>query len=378
MTAVAPDISLLNSLRVAIVLVNWNGWEDTVACLDSVFGLQHPNFTVFVVDNASSDGSVEKIGAWCRKPYAVSRENLRPGVQSATAAQPGQARRWIDVDFKTSPGPADIPEGTEIVLIRSGGNLGFAGGNNVGLKCAGLQRYDYFWLLNTDTLVDRQALTELLRRGVSDPSLGLIGSTLALYWEPHITQATGGGAFDFSKMQPSHLGEGLDVARLADTDPSSVEAKMAYVVGASMLASRGFVENVGLMMEDYFLYFEELDWAVRAVGHYRLGYAPRSVVYHKVGGSSARKASYRSAAILYRNRLKFVARYFPSRYRRVVLRLMFDEFPRHVLKLRWVDARALFAAFRSIGKAYREGVAGRPASYVEVSSLQPNALKGSS
>jgi GT2 family glycosyltransferase len=87
---------------------------------------------------------------------------------------------------------------------------------------------------------------------------------------------------------------------------------MAYVVGASMLVSTAFVRDIGYMQDDYFLYFEEPDWACRGRQRFRLGYAPDSFVYHKVGASSAQVASLKSLNLLYRNRVRFMNRFLPE------------------------------------------------------------------
>lgn len=92
---------------------------------------------------------------------------------------------------------------------------------------------------------------------------------------------------------------------------------MNYVEGASMLVSRQFLTEVGLLCEDYFLYFEEADWAIRAKGRFNLGYAARSIVYHKVGSSigtssNPAKMSYTSDYFNIRNRLLFTRRFYPA------------------------------------------------------------------
>jgi GT2 family glycosyltransferase len=93
---------------------------------------------------------------------------------------------------------------------------------------------------------------------------------------------------------------------------TEIEQNMSYVIGAAMLVRREFIEQIGLMNEDYFLYFEEIDWATRGASQYKLGYAPKSVVYHKEGasiGTSASGGSALSVYYLYRNRLLFTWRF---------------------------------------------------------------------
>lgn len=268
MKQTSPDPAL-----VYIVLVNWNGWCDTHACLGSLSGLDYPNTRVVVVDNASKDGSEAKL------------RTLHPTV----------------------------------TLLQSGANLGFAGGNNVGLRYALARGADYVWLLNNDTLVEPDALSRLMvrmREGAQQqPPVGLCGSTLIYEQQRDTVQALGGARYNRWLGSVEHLGQ--HQPRAHPIDAAAVERRLDYLIGASILASRAFLERVGLLQEDYFLYFEELDWAARSRGHFSLAYAPGSVVYHKegssIGGSDRAKGEKSYTADLYalKNRVRFTRRFYP-------------------------------------------------------------------
>jgi GT2 family glycosyltransferase len=330
--------------RVAIVLVNWNGWRDSTECLSAIVGSGAlSGADVWLVDNQSSDESVERIEAWCRAPHADSAWRSQDGVRHADSAAGAIAcRTWV-----ADGEPAPLLPGVQINLVRSGANLGFAGGNNVGITAAGLDRYSHFWLLNTDTVMAHDALAHLLARGQADESTGMVGSTLLFYGRPDTVQALGGGWFDRCAMRMSHVGEFTPAVAVPADDAARrrVEAEMAYVVGASMLVSADFVRDVGPMCEDYFLYFEELDWAFRAGTRYGLGYAPRSRVYHKVGASSTQTQGEFSLNLLYRNQLRFAGRFLPERVS-AVKRSLAVELVRHLLRRRWTPARLVARALK--------------------------------
>jgi GT2 family glycosyltransferase len=171
------------------------------------------------------------------------------------------------------------------------------------------------WLLNNDTVVAGDAMAALVARSRADPRVGICGSTVLYYHAPATVQALGGAALDRWFGVTRHLGDG---ERFAPSASREVESSMDYVLGASMLVTRTFVETIGPMSEDYFLYYEELDWAMRARGRFTLAYAPDSLVWHKEGatiGSSA-APDRRSAVSDYygaRSRLVFMRRYFPWR-----------------------------------------------------------------
>jgi GT2 family glycosyltransferase len=248
-----------------------------------------------------------------------------------------------------------------VTLVPTGANLGFAGGNNAGIAAAGLQRYSHFWLLNTDTVVHHQALQALLARAQAAPQPGIVGSTLLYYDRPDCVQATGGGRLSLPGLGMSHIGEGSATADLPRSAAglAAVEAEMAYVVGASMLVTARFIREVGPMCEDYFLYFEELDWALRSRGRFALGYASDSRVFHKVGGSSTQSVGDLAFTLLVRNQLRFAARFLPERVPAVQRRLAL-EFVRHLARQRWAAARvvgrALLDSRRLVASA---AVAGR-------------------
>jgi GT2 family glycosyltransferase len=332
------DILNFPAVRVAIVLVNWNGWRECIECIDSVLGQAHPNFHLIVVDNDSTDRSVEHIAAWCASPKADATWRRQPGVARYTddaARNPVAARVLENAD----QGLALPKDDSRLWLIPSGGNLGFAGGCNVAIKAAGLENFAYFWFLNPDTVVTRQALPELLGRAHKDPRIGIVGSTLRYYDAPDTVQALGGASLDRSNASSRHIGEGEPVS-IVPSDGTAVERDLAYVMGASMLVSATFIRRVGLMQEDYFLYYEEADWAARGRGQFDLGYAPRSQVFHKSGTHSSKLLPLYTAAFYYRNRLRFVRRFLPDRLA-AAKRKLFAEMLYHFARGRWGLARII-------------------------------------
>jgi GT2 family glycosyltransferase len=324
--------------RVAIVLVNWNGWRECIECIDSLLAQAHRNFHLFIVDNESHDHSIEQIDAWCVCPQADPRWRRHPGVHRHTD---GESPTSIRTRVVSRPDHALPPAGEDcsVTLIHSGGNLGFAGGCNVGIRAAGFDNFDFFWLLNPDTVVERRALVELVQRAAAEPRMGIVGSTLRFYDAPDTVHALGGARLNRLNASSSHIGEGLS---LRETPPqrTAVERELAYVCGASMLVSTAFVREIGFMQEDYFLYYEEADWAMRAADRFRLGFAPHSHVFHKSGANSSKIMPLFTAGFYYRNRLRFVSRFLPDRMA-AAKRKLFAEMLRHLARGRWGLARVV-------------------------------------
>lgn len=297
---------------VYILLLNWNGWQDTIECLESVFRLDYPDFRVIVCDNDSADGSMEKITGWAagRVPVNLSPEEPLYGLSSPPVAKPVSVAEY---GRGAAEAGGDSTENARLILIRTGANLGFAGGNNVGLRYA-LARNDfsYVWLLNNDTVVKPDSLTWLVGRMKERPDAGICGSLMPYYAYPDTIWTAGGGTFNGWLAKSCSLD---DRTPLGEASPqAAIEGRMDYVAGASMLVSRDFLQAVGLMNEEYFLYFEEPDWCFRGRDRYRLAYADKSIVYHKVGISTARRdaGSDRTAESFYfRAQLLFTRKFFP-------------------------------------------------------------------
>lgn len=255
--------------NVFIIVVDWNGWDDTKACLQSLEKLSYPNYSVVLVDNGSDEPLADKVGE-----YAF-----------------------------------------DLTLIECTENKGFAGGNNEGIKIALKQGADYMWLLNNDTVVHKESLSALVKRVQGHPEIGICGSTLVYLDHPETVQALGGGTYNGWLGITRNIGHNEELDQKFDRE--EVERRLQYISGASMLVSRSFVETVGLLSEEYFLYYEEMDWAMRGKDRFELGFAPASLVYHREGattGGNQRQQQERGAMADYyqlKNRLKFTCKFFP-------------------------------------------------------------------
>lgn len=293
-------------MKTSIVVLNWNGWQDTVECLESLFHLHSSDFRVIVCDNGSRDGSLEKIQAWAGGHVLAHCANPALAHLVTPPCQKPVPFRALDRAEAETAKPGN---NERLVLIQNGANLGFAGGNNVGLRYALRDPpCQYLWLLNNDTVVEPDALSAVLDYLQSAPGIGLCGTLQRSYYDPAEVQVFG-GRFLQCWTGRTYKNSALD-ARAANRPPFD------YVEGSSMIATRDFVETVGLLEESYFLYFEELDWAMRARGKLALGYAPQSVIYHKEGASIGSHAdrtrrSLLSEQYLSQSRVRFMRRFLP-------------------------------------------------------------------
>lgn len=225
--------------KVSIMILNWNGKEDTIECLESLGQVDYPNYEIVLVDNGSTDGSVE----YFRDKY--------PAVE----------------------------------IIENEDNLGFAEGNNVGIKKVVERGTDYILLQNNDTIVDPHFLKELVRVIESDTDIGVVGPTIFHYNERKKIQAAGAKVFWYIG-RACHLGKN----KVYDKKRNKIK-EVDYITGCSLLARSELFDKIGYLNKDYFAYWEETDWCVRArKGGYKILYVPEAKIWHK-GGSTSGKIS---------------------------------------------------------------------------------------
>lgn len=251
----------MNHSPVAIIVLNWCKPAETLACLRSLAHITYPHTRVIVVDNGSGDDSVALI----RQAYP------------------------------------------EITLLETGVNLGYAGGNNVGIRYALAQGAALVCTLNNDVTVEPDFLEPLVTALQTRPEVGVATPLLAEHTDGGRVWALG-SAVEWRTAAVSRRHAGMPVGTWRELGPFEVE----IASGAAMLIKREVLERAGLMDEAYFLYFEEVDWSlvVRQAG-YQILAVPASVVWHEVSatlGVSSPVIDY----YMTRNHLALIARHWPS------------------------------------------------------------------
>lgn len=329
--------------RVQIVILNWNGYEDTIDCLASVFALDYANFGVIVCDNGSTDGSLEFIREWAHEGQLLATAGDDHALPSLGAS--GVPIPFVEYDRQTAenggrPGDAD----SRLVLIQTGGNLGFAGGNNVALRYL-LQRADveYIWLVNNDAVVAPSALRELVDRAEGDISCGAVGGTLFEQREPDRVQEMGGATVSPWHGMVRVVGRGLPASAARPE-----EIRLDYVSGGCVLVHHRVLTRVGLLDERFFIYGEDVDWGLRMrEAGLRLLYAPDAHVWHKGSGSSGRASPMHDYHNV-RGSLLLIHKYRPSRFPVAMAHSIYCCLLPKLVRGQWSRFAAVVRAYRDV------------------------------
>jgi len=243
---------------VYIVVLSWNGKEDTLECLKSLKAITYPNHRVLMVDNASTDGTEDAV------------RSAFPGVE----------------------------------LIVNKTNLRYAGGNNVGIRHAIAKGSDYVLLLNNDTTVKPDFLNNLVSAAEAVSGAGMAAPKIYYYDAPERIWYAG-GKISWWEGWISHIG-----VHETDLGQYDLQAETEYITGCCMLVKRSVIEEVGLFDEMYFIYGEDSDWSIRASrAGYKLLYVPSAVIWHKLSVSSGGHLSWFKNWNKLKSQLRLMSRY---------------------------------------------------------------------
>lgn len=286
------------SPRVAIVVVSFAINDEVVAdgCIAALAESTYANFQIVVCENGGAEAIARTVRRFDR---LAALRVAAPGEEAAASVVTALPRR----DYIVAAG------GQPVTVLTAPGNLGYAGGVNICIAALS-GAWDALWILNPDTFPGREALAALVERQRSG-GYGIVGSRLVSAVDGRIH--TWGGI----EWLP-WLGRGRLLGRNASADivPDSValERRFGFISGASMFVARAYIDAVGVMDDDFFLYCEDVDWCLRGKD-FRFGYAHQSIVRHIHGattGSSLHKRS-RSRLNIYlteRNRILLMRKCF--------------------------------------------------------------------
>ena len=240
---------------VSVILLNYNGWNDTVECIRSLQDITYNNYKIIIVDNSSTDDSSQII-----RNYIKNIENIE--------------------------------------FIQAEKNLGFSYGNNIGIKRALENKSKYICLLNNDTIVERDFLEHLVKSLDNNSDIGIATGKIMCFSEREKIWSAGGYISEI-KACGYHYGENE-----IDTGQYNEEREITFATGCLQLIRSELFAEIGLYDEDYFLYMEDTDFCYRTIKHgYKINYVPKSKIFHKVNASTGTGSK---IALYYSNRNRII------------------------------------------------------------------------
>jgi GT2 family glycosyltransferase len=314
--------------RVAIIVLNWNRCEDTLECLGSLRQLRYPTYQTIVVDNGSTDGSADRITVWAKNNAVDGPEVMT--YQSHTTSPPCLPCSGGDAEagrMRTRMSRGARSRSTSMLtIIRAEQNLGFAGGNNVGIRYALGLNCEYVLILNNDTVVRSDALVEMVRRVAGKPEIGMVAPAV----------------YDYARKDVvDRMGLALTKAGLAYERQSENDGVLFCPSGCAALYSRPLLRAVECggqyFDEDFFAYYEDIDLGFRAQRKgFRAVLADEAIIYHKGGAASGGRGSRLSNYLGHRNAIWSVVKNYPAG-------MLFTESP-------WIILGNVLGVLGSVGR----------------------------
>lgn len=236
--------------KVSIIILNWNGWKDTIECLESLFNIKYNNFEIVLVDNNSKDESVDKIIEWAKnnKKIILTVDRIKLNSNKYVSSKKSFDKK---------------PSGSKLILLMNEENFGFAKGNNVAMQQVVKENTSrYILLLNNDTVVDKNILNELIKTSIKK-KLKVVGPDIRNYYFP-------------DKPQIKQFG---NIKTLK---------KVETLSGACILVSTDVLDKIGYLDTTFYLYYEDQDFCEKAkISNISVWYLPtKNKVFHKIGMSS--------------------------------------------------------------------------------------------
>lgn len=284
-----------NNENICIILVNYNGYDDTVECIKSIENSDYDNYKIILVDNGSKDKN------------KILNDNY-------------------------------INNAADVLISEE--NLGFSGGNNLGIKYA-QEKYDpeYYLLLNNDTVITKDTISNLKKGFDFDSKAGIITGKIYYFSEPKTIWAAGGKFnFDTGIADQPELGKIDDGVQYENT------CEVSFATGCAMLISKQVINTVGYLEESYFLYAEDTDYCCRVLNAgFKIIYVGKALIYHKVSASTGKQSNMQQY-YMFRNNCYIIKRYankplygYARRIYRTIKGMKYEHYSLRVLYKAWRD-----------------------------------------
>jgi len=288
----------MNKGKVSVIILNWNGWKDTIECLESVYQNTYPNFEVIVVDNGSKDNSVEMIKKWADGTEKVSSSYFIYSAENKPIRYFEYSKEELNSEkYRETKKKFDqLPSGNKLFILKNDKNYGFAEGNNVAIRQVLKENTsDYLFLLNNDTFIPKDTISKFVGSYAGDKAIAIVGAKILNHSDKQFQD--GAKYINLSS---------LNIKCINSTIPVFCDA----ISGCSfMIKIKQNLKVEPIFDKYYFCYYEDLDLCIKYIKYgYKILFNPNIAVFHKLSKSTGGDSN-RSMFRLYyawRNRLYFI------------------------------------------------------------------------
>lgn len=321
--------------HVYIVIVNYKKWEDARECLDFLFRSDYQQFSVILVDNNSGNGSLQKLMEWADSPAQATSADLP--FHTGDLRKPIGYRLFDRKEWeRTTADRAVLPR---LIFVQNDSNSGFAAGNNVALRPL-IADDAWVWLLNPDMIVQADTLSESVRFAIEQPFRTISGPVVKQYDPPHAIHIYGGARINRKSGTVVFLKEQAELPRLD------------YISGGALFTHTAHLREIGLLPEEYFLYWEETDWCFRAKEKgYAMKVCETAICYDKIGTTIGR--GFLAEYYYTRNGLIFLSRHNGTG-KEPQMGFVLLRFLKRIATGEWGKARGVYQGVRSYLKIKAE------------------------
>jgi len=304
----------MNKPKVGIILLNWNNEKETIPCLETLYQTNYPNYQTILVDNGSRQESLDKLKHWASGQLYIDTKIIKPSARSA----PITVFEYTREETEQAPiAPPNIPANSRtLTIIKNDKNDGFARGNNIGIRFAMKDKnVEFIVLLNNDTEVDPDWLSHIIDIAQNDEKVGLCQPKMLVMANPSLIDSIGITVTNWG--MPKQLAMGM-----RDGEEYRHNQEVFGACAGAAMYRRKMLEQIGLLDEDFFIYFEDGDLSVRArMAEWKTVYAAKSLIYHIHSATFGRNSPFKSY-LLARNMQYFAFKLLPSR---ILIRYIFFQ-----------------------------------------------------
>ncbi len=322
--------------KISIIILNWNGWKDTIECLESLYGITYPNYEVIVVDNNSHDSSIEMIKKWADGKIRIESKYLdfnsknKPIKYLEITEDELSSGKYLNKKMTLDK----LPSNRKLFILKNNKNYGFAEGNNIAMKMVYREKNsDYIVLLNNDTVVEKDFLLKLLIKSGDNI---VVSPLIKCYDSDNIWFS--GGKVRFFPFRPKHT-------------QSNRQSKTEYLCGCCFLFPTKLYGEGFKFNKDYFVYFEDFELFYRFRNKIKPIVNRNSVIYHKESKASGLHSPLRGY-FFNRNRLWFIKNNLSGFY--LVFNILFYTIGFSIMRLYLLPKYPKF--YRSILRGIYDGL----------------------